>query len=211
MRSYTKIAFTPSVQAAQSSHGTRQVAERMASMDFDDSSLSDREAGFIRARDSFYIASVNEAGWPYIQHRGGPVGFLRVVDERTLAFADYQGNRQYITQGNVTVDNRVSLFLMDYSRRRRLKIFARTEVLTPNARPDLTAAVVDPEYRAKVERIIIFRVEAFDWNCPQHITPRWSAAELEQQLEPVFARIAALEAENSALQAELTHFVATCD
>jgi hypothetical protein len=214
MRSYTTIAFTPSVQAAQEAHGTKHTADRMARMAVEDRHLSERERAFISDRDSFYVASVTEDGWPYVQHRGGPPGFLKVVDDRTLAFADYSGNRQYITQGNVAHDDRVSLFLVDYPNRRRLKIFARAEVVAGEADPELAEVVTDADYRAQVDRVVRFRVEAFDWNCPQHITPRWTAEELapvRERLERLEDENERLRRENQQLLAEQSHFVAQCD
>ncbi|MFO1112435.1 MAG: pyridoxamine 5'-phosphate oxidase family protein [Rhodospirillales bacterium] len=132
------------------------------------------EAAFIAARDSFYIATVSETGWPYIQHRGGPRGFLKLVDDRTLAFADYRGNRQYISVSNVATNDRACLFLMDYPRRARLKAYVRVEIVALDAEPELTEIVTTPDYKVKLERIFRLRLQAFDWNCPQHITPRFT-------------------------------------
>jgi predicted pyridoxine 5'-phosphate oxidase superfamily flavin-nucleotide-binding protein len=135
-----------------------------------------------------------------VQHRGGPRGFLKVVDDRTLAFADYSGNRQYISLGNVAANDRAALILMDYARRSRLKIYARVETVAPAANPELTALVSMPGYRARVERIIVLRLEAFDWNCPQHITPRFTETEIDEATRPLRERLAQLEAENAALR-----------
>jgi predicted pyridoxine 5'-phosphate oxidase superfamily flavin-nucleotide-binding protein len=164
--------------------------------------LGDREIAFIAARDSFYLASLTEAGAPYIQHRGGPVGFLRVLDERTLGFADYSGNRQLLTTGHLRRDPRVALFLMDYPARRRLKIDGEAEVIALEDDPHLVERLgpQGPEAGA-VERLFRIRVEAFDWNCPQFITPRFTVAEVEARLRPLQERIAALEAENLRLAA----------
>jgi predicted pyridoxine 5'-phosphate oxidase superfamily flavin-nucleotide-binding protein len=156
--------------------------------------LSAREIAFISARDSFYLASLTEAGAPYLQHRGGPVGFLRVLDERTLGFADYGGNRQLLTAGHLRRDPRVALFLMDYPGRRRLKIDGEAEVLPLADAPQL-AEQLEPQAAGEVERLFRIRVEAFDWNCPQFITPRFTAAELEAQQRPLLERIAELEEE----------------
>ncbi len=158
---------------------------------------------FIAERDSFYIASVSETGWPYVQHRGGPRGFLKVVDDRTLAFADYSGNRQYISTGNVAANSRACLFLMDYPRRTRLKIYAHAEVLTLDAEPDLTQMLSPQGYRARPERLFRLRLDAFDWNCPQHITPRFTEAEITEAIRPLRDRLAELEAENAELRARL--------
>jgi len=176
-RQYPAVAFTDSVRAVQDHYGTRHQNEKLAASDFDDRRFSNREAEFIAERDSFYLASVNEQGWPYVQFRGGPKGFLKVLDEGTLAYADFRGNLQYITTGNVAHDERVSLILMDYAGRKRLKIMARAEIFDAADHPEWIAQVEDPDYRARVERAVVLRVEAFDWNCPQHITPRFTEEE----------------------------------
>jgi predicted pyridoxine 5'-phosphate oxidase superfamily flavin-nucleotide-binding protein len=178
-RRYTELTFTDSVKSVQEQYGTRASAERMEQLPVDDRHLSPREQAFVEARDGFYMASVNQQGWPYVQFRGGPVGFLRVVDECTLGYADYRGNRQYITTGNVRSDDRVALILMDYPNRRRLKVMARMRVHEAADRPDLVEKLHDPDYPAEVERVVLLHVEAFDWNCPQHITPRYTVEEIE--------------------------------
>jgi predicted pyridoxine 5'-phosphate oxidase superfamily flavin-nucleotide-binding protein len=165
--------------------------------------FGENEAAFIAERDSFYMATVSETGWPYVQHRGGPRGFLKLVDDRTLAFADYRGNRQYISTGNLAADDRACLFLMDYARRARLKIYVRVETLSLDADPDLTALVAMPEYGAKLERVFRLRLEAFDWNCSQHITPRFTEGEVSVAVRPLRERLAELEAENATLRARL--------
>lgn len=199
---FLDIAITPSVRAAQAKMGADGIWR-----DFEGDRTSDRftdsEAAFIAARDSFYIATVSETGWPYVQHRGGPPGFLKLIDERTLAFADYRGNRQYISTGNVAANGRASLFLMDYPNRARLKIYAEAEIVDLEAEPDLAAAVAMPGYRAKVERLYRLRLAAFDWNCPQHITPRFTEAEIAEAIQPLRDRLGQLEAENQALRARL--------
>ena len=177
-RKYTELTFTDAVKQAQSHYGSRDSAAKVEAWDIDDRHLSDRESQFIAARDSFYMATVGEAGWPYVQFRGGPAGFVRVLDDTTLGYADYLGNRQYISTGNLRGDDRAALFFMDYANRKRLKVMAHTEVIDAAERPDLRARLEDADYRARVERLVLFRVVAFDWNCPQHITPRWSAEEL---------------------------------
>jgi hypothetical protein len=165
---YAEIAFTPNVESLQQTHGSARQYARLRAFGHDNSRLGPAEADFISARDSFYIATVSETGWPYIQHRGGPEGFLRVLDDHTLGFLDFRGNRQYITTGNVQSNDRVSLFLMDYARRARLKIFGHLEIAAVADHPELAL----PGYKAVPERAMLIRVEAFDWNCPQHITPR---------------------------------------
>lgn len=165
--------------------------------------LTENEIAFIATRDSFYIASVSETGWPYVQHRGGKTGFLKVVDPQTMAFADYRGNRQYISAGNFAANDRACLFLMDYVRRTRLKVYAHVERLTLDADPSLTDLVSDPTYRGRAERIFKLRLEAYDWNCPQHIIPRYTEQQVEQAVEPLRQKLQQLEAENAALRARL--------
>ena len=176
-RKYTELTFTDSVQEAQTHYGSRATAAKVAAWEMDDEHLSDGEASFIAERDSFYMATVNEGGWPYLQFRGGPRGFLKVLDEQTLGYADFRGNKQYISTGNLRSDDRVALFFMDYPNRRRLKLMARTEVFDAAERPDLQDKLADPGYRARIERFVIFHVVAFDWNCPQHIAPRFTEEE----------------------------------
>lgn len=174
---FLDIAITPSVRAAQAEMGADSLWTDFAGhRDFD--RFTEAEAAFIAERDSFYMATVSETGWPYLQHRGGPVGFLKLVDEHTLAFADFRGNRQYISAGNLRANDRVCLFLMDYRRRARLKIYAHAQVLALDADPTLTDRVMVPGYRGRPERIVQLKLQAFDWNCSQHITPRWSEAEI---------------------------------
>ena len=157
--------------------------------------LSQAEAEFIAARDSFYLGSISESGWPYIQHRGGHQGFLRVIDERTLAFADYKGNRQLLTTGNVSVNDRVALFLMDYKNRERLKILGHARVEDARAHPELITQLADPKMRSAVERLVFIDIVSFDWNCPKYITPRYSVEEVNELVGPLKTRIAELEAQ----------------
>ena len=204
---FLDIASTPSVRAAQEANGSRELWQR-----FDGDRASDRftenEIAFIEARDSFYLASVSESGWPYVQHRGGPTGFLKVLDETTLGFADFRGNRQYISLGNISADDRVALILMDYPNRTRLKILAHMEARELDAASDLASRLALPRYRGKPERAFLLHLETFDWNCPQHITPRFTAAEIETAVSPLRTRIAALEAENRALRAQIAGLAA---
>ena len=151
------------------------------------------------------MATVSETGCPYVQHRGGPRGFLKVVDEKTLAFADYRGNRQYISTGNLAADDRACLFLMDYPHRARLKIYAHAEAFSLDDDPDLTAFVAMPDYKAKLERIFRLRLETFDWNCPQHITPRFTEQEVTEAVRPLRDHLAQLETENAELLARLAN------
>jgi predicted pyridoxine 5'-phosphate oxidase superfamily flavin-nucleotide-binding protein len=200
---FLDIASTASVRAAQEANGVGEYWEN-----FRGNRPSDRftpaEAAFIAERDSLYMATVSESGWPYVQHRGGPPGFIRILDDRRLAIPDFRGNRQYISTGNLAANDRAALILMDYPNRRRLKLYAHVEARDLAADPVLAAELALPGYWAKVERGLIMRLVAFDWNCPQHINPRFSEAELAPALAPLRARLEALEAENQALRAMLT-------
>lgn len=201
-RRFAEISFTPSVRAAQERHGVRT---RNAGFEADDEprrdTITEHEAAFIAERDSFYFASHGteadgRPGWPYVQHRGGPKGFLRVLDGRTLGYADFRGNRQYLSVGNIAADDRVSLFLIDYRNRRRLKIWARARAVSEADDPETVARLAVPDYPARVEHGVLMTVEAVDWNCPQHITPRVPLAEVQplvEELERLRARVADLE------------------
>ena len=167
---FLNIATTPSVKAAQQANGSAQFWEGFKGRrEF--ARFTENERQFIAQRDSLYMATVSESGWPYVQHRGGPPGFLRVVDDKTLAFADFRGNRRYISVGNLAADNRAALILMDYPHRQRLKIYGRVEAKDLRSDPEFAAALAMPGYRAKTERVSLVHLETFDWNCPQHITP----------------------------------------
>jgi len=201
---FAELMFTPTVKALQTRHGSRDAYRRFEDPEAPSRDrFGEKEAEFIAARDSFYLASVTETGWPYVQHRGGPAGFLKLLDERTIGFADFSGNRQYVSVGNLTTDDRIAMFLMDYRNRRRLKILGHARIVDEAAEPDLMARLELPDYRARVERGIVIRLEGFDWNCPQHITPRFSDAEVEATIEPLRHRIAELERDNAALRARL--------
>lgn len=189
---FAELAFTPEVKAAQERNGSRLAYARMEAGEDHHNVLGPSEAGFIAARDSFYMATVSETGWPYIQHRGGPIGFVRALDDKTIGFADFRGNRQYVSVGNLQSEDRVSLFLMDYPNRARLKILGRARIVDANDKETLRRLSM-PEYRAQVERGIVISIEAFDWNCPQHITPRFTLAEIEEGTAPLRQRIAELE------------------
>ena len=191
MRRFPEITFDEGVRDAQSRYGTRQQMERFAELPHEDSRLSVNEATFIGERDGFYLASVNAEGWPYVQFRGGPKGFLKVLDGKTLGFADFRGNRQYISTGNVSRNDRVALILMDYANRQRLKVLAHARVVELADDPELIDRLTMPDYPARVERGIVLDVEAYDWNCPQHITPRFTVEELLErvpQLKDVIAQ-----------------------
>jgi predicted pyridoxine 5'-phosphate oxidase superfamily flavin-nucleotide-binding protein len=201
---FGELMFAPTVKSVQEAMGSRASYARFEAPD---APARDRftaqEAAFIAARDTFYMATVSETGWPYVQHRGGPPGFLKVLDERTLGFADYRGNKQYVSVGNLLTDDRVSLFLVDYPARRRLKILGHARALDGTTEPDLLQRLRD-DYDARVERGILITLEGFDWNCPQHITPRFTEAEIAEALVPLHDRLRSLEAENAALRARLT-------
>ena len=176
-RKYAELTFTPSVVERQEHYGHRASGERMASLAMDDEHLSFTEIAFLARRDSFYMATITQTGWPYLQHRGGPPGFVRVLDPQSFGFADYRGNRQYLSTGNVRANDRVALFFMDYPGRKRLKIMATAEIHDAAGRPDLFEKLADPDSKGKVERLFVFHLVAFDWNCPQYITPRFTQAE----------------------------------
>jgi predicted pyridoxine 5'-phosphate oxidase superfamily flavin-nucleotide-binding protein len=176
---YAQIMFSPAAKRLQERFGSKRQYERMAEAGAAHDALGGPERGFIAERDSFYLASVTEDGWPYIQHRGGPAGFLRVLGPKRLAFADFGGNRQYITAGNAVTSDKVALFLMSYAEQARLKLIGHLRVVELGEDPELEAAVAVPGYRAEVERVMVIEVEAFDWNCSQHITPRWSKGEID--------------------------------
>jgi predicted pyridoxine 5'-phosphate oxidase superfamily flavin-nucleotide-binding protein len=198
---FLEIAITPNVRLAQAEMGADQIW--LGDHNRESDIFTENEIAFIAARDSFYMASVSESGWPYVQHRGGPRGFLKIVDNKTLAFADYKGNRQYISTGNFIANDRACLFLVDYPRRVRLKIYMHVEKRALDADPALTELVFDAGYRAKAERIFRLRLEAFDWNCPQHITPRYTEHEVEKAVTPLHERLNQLEAENAELRNRL--------
>ena len=200
---FLDIAITPDVMDVQhvmGSDGMCQSPRRPRRVE----RFSDSEEEMITSRDSFYLATLSQTGWPYIQHRGGPAGFLHLLDDTTLAMADFGGNRQYITTGNLRGSDRACLFLMDYPRRARLKIYATIEVLAKEDAPELLARVTPENYRARVERIYRFHLQAFDWNCPQHITPRYSPQQIAEYSQTLQQRIHELEQENQRLQQQLT-------
>lgn len=176
-QNYTQFAFTPSVKAAQERDGSRRIYQRMEQGP-DRYLLTEEETVFIAGLEFFFMSTVGENGWPYVQYRGGPKGFLKVLDERTLAFADFGGNRQLISVGNIQSGAKVALILLDFPARERLKIWATAEVKDVSEVPELAAELTDPDYKATVQRVITLRVEAYDWNCPQHIQPRYTQEEI---------------------------------
>ena len=196
-RKFAAIAFTASVKAAQRRYGSRPANEALERARNPRDRLTAVEIAFIQARDSFYQATVSDTGWPYVQFRGGPAGFLKVLDAQTLGYADFRGNLQYLSVGNLAAEERVALILMDYARRRRLKIWATASVVDPDADPDLVRRLAEPGYPARIERAVVMSVAAVDWNCPQHITPRFTAAEIDQGLAAASKRRAALGSSGS--------------
>ncbi len=199
---FAEITFTDAVKAAQERHGSRAGYARMETETAPRRDrLTARERQFIAARDGFYQATVNEDGWPYVQFRGGLPGFLKVLGEQTIAYADFSGNKQYLSTGNLARNDRIALILMDYAGRRRLKLWGRARLVDAAADPFLLEQLADPDYPAKIERAVVITIEALDWNCPQHITQRFTETELEAALTPVREEIATLRAENARLRA----------
>jgi len=201
VKTFAEIAFTTAVQGLQEKHGSRATYSRMQRESEPGDGLGAREAEYLANADSFYLASVGETGWPYVQHRGGPRGFLKLLSPTCIVFADFRGNRQFVTAGNCSADDRVSLIIVDYPNRRRLKILGRLRFIDiSDADRELSALVELPEYRANIEWVAMIEVEAFDWNCPQHITPRFTLAQVEAASQSLHARIAELEAEATLLR-----------
>jgi len=198
MPNNSDIVFTPSARRAQIARGSAKHYDKRADAGFPDQ-ITPELAGFVDALDTAFLATVSAAGAPYIQHRGGPKGFIKVIDDRTLGFADFAGNRQYITISNLADDDRAFLFLLDFANRRRIKLWGRARVVEDDAA--LLDRLIDPAYKARPERAILFTVEAWDINCSQHITDRYTTAEVAQAVDGLRQRIAALEAENAELRA----------
>jgi uncharacterized protein len=200
-RRFAELAFTPLVKEQQKQHGSRHQYERVEQSLYLGDELGPDEQEFVRERDGFYMASVSETGWPYVQYRGGEKGFLRVLDGRTLGFADLRGNKQYISVGNLKHDDRVTLFLMDYRMQNRLKIMGRAEVHEGDAvARELIEKLRVKTEKTPAERTVVIHVEAFDWNCQQHITPRYTEEEMAEMLAPMRRRMEELEGENKRLR-----------
>lgn len=196
------LTFTPSVKKTQEHYGTRRNYARYESGEPDFFGFTEEETEFIAERDSFYLATVGENNQPYVQFRGGPPGFLKVLDAQTLGYDDFRGNLQYISTGNLSVNNRAALILMDYPNQRRLKILARAEIKDVADAPELAEQLKVLNYKAKIERTVILHIEAFDWNCPRHITPRYTIEEIKAMSEPLYEHIEKLEAEIRRLKGE---------
>jgi predicted pyridoxine 5'-phosphate oxidase superfamily flavin-nucleotide-binding protein len=203
---YGAIAFTPHVKDLQERYGSRRFygrhALRSGQADGPDPLTADVR-DYLAERDSFYLATVSETGWPYVQFRGGPPGFLRFVDEHTIGWADFRGNLQHVSTGNLATDGRVALLIMDYPNRRRLKMFGHARVVFAEDDPALVGSLTHADYQAVVERAVVVTVDAFDWNCPQHITPRYTAEEIQPLLTGLRSRVDALEEENARLRSAL--------
>lgn len=197
---FANIAFTANVKAVQAHMGSREAYghHEQEQEPAQEPVLGPHEIAFIEARDSFYLGTVSEAGWPYVQHRGGPSGFLKVLDARTIGYADFSGNRQYISTGNLAGDDRVSLFLMDYPHQARLKFFGRARVIYEDDDSELLARLDNPHYRARVERGIVIRIEGFDWNCPKYITPRYTEDEVAQRIREATSALTAQASQPNA-------------
>lgn len=203
-RAFAEITFTPAVLKAQERLGSRDGYAKFLDPDTSRRDrLREQEASFIAALDGFYQATVSESGWPYVQFRGGPKGFLKVLDERTVAYADFRGNRQYLSVGNLAGDDRMALILMDYRNQRRLKLWGRARMVDVGDDPDLVARLHDAAYDAKPERAVLIAVEAVDWNCPQHIPRRLTVEEFAEDLAPLLAELDRLRGENVALREAL--------
>ncbi|MFN0015223.1 MAG: pyridoxamine 5'-phosphate oxidase family protein [Saprospiraceae bacterium] len=199
---YSRLAFTDAVKAMQEENGSRRSYDRMEKQHVTDG-LSGNEIAFIEDQDHFFMASFGENGYPYIQHRGGPAGFLKVLDENTLAFVDFIGNKQYITMGNLQTNPNVALIMVSYPQRARLKIYAKARIVALADDPSLFDKIDPADYPHRPERMLVLDVQAFDWNCPQHITPRYTVADIELAFASQKAYLANLETENLALKTEL--------
>lgn len=200
-RAFAKLAFTPSVQAIQEQQGSAEAYQKFLENEAEEANkLTNREIEFISERDGFYQSSVSETNWPYVQFRGGPKGFLKILDEQTIAYADYRGNRQYISTGNLTTNKRTSLILMDYPNRRRLKIWGEVNIIDATSDPSLISSLNDETYKALPERAVLITIKAFDWNCPQHIPQRLTLEELEPNIQPLREEIEKLKEENKRLK-----------
>src|ERR1700734_2223476 len=178
--SFGSLVFTPLVKKLQERYGSRRQYERMEDVRGSQDRLTEFETQFLAERDSFYWATIGATGWPYVQHRGGPKGFLKVIDDHTLAFADLRGNKQYISTGNLLTDDRVALIMVDYPRQARLKILGRAEIFEGETAKEWLSRGRCPAEKAEIERVFVIHVEAYDWNCPKHITPRYTAEEIRE-------------------------------
>ena len=201
-KNFAEIGFSAAAKKLQEQFGSRASYARMEGKTIYDG-LSQYEQDFISQRDSFYLATSGENGYPYIQHRGGPKGFLKVLDANRLGFIDFKGNMQFISVGNITTNNKVSMILVDYPNRKRLKIYAKAEIVELKDNPELHQLLDLETYSFQPERLMVLHIEAFDWNCPQHITPRFTVQEIQEVLQPQYEHIKNLESEIVELKAKL--------
>lgn len=201
-KNFAEIAFTDAVKKLQEKNGSRKGYERMEKFNIVDG-LTESEMAFIENRDSFYLASIGSNDFPYVQHRGGPKGFLKVLDSKRLGFIDFTGNKQYVSVGNMKTHNHVSLIMVDYPTRTRLKAFAKAEVIELKDNTELYQSLDLKEYKFRPERMMVFHIEAYDWNCPQHITPRYTVDEINEAFAPQKEYIATLEEEIRLLKEKI--------
>ena len=204
--SFASLVFTPLVKKLQERHGSRRQYERMEKAGGSHDRFTEFETEFLAQRDSFYWATVGTTGWPYVQHRGGIKGFIKVIDDHTLAIADYSGNKQYVSTGNLLTDNRVAMIMVDYPRQARLKILGKVEIFEGAEAERWLPLVRVPGEKSAIERVFVIHLQAYDWNCPQHITPRYTADELREGMQSVESQVQALEQENEKLRKELAQF-----
>ena len=203
-KGFGSFVFTPVVKALQERYGSRRQYERLEKSGDAPASLGAEEIEFLGERDTFFMASVGASGWPYVQHRGGPKGFLKVIDDRTVAFADFRGNKQYISTGNLMTDDRVAIILIDFPRQLRLKILGHAEIFEGDKAKEWIDKVRYPKYKAVVERVYVIRLEAYDWNCQQHIIPRFTEEEIHDAVEPLEKQAHELQEENQKLREEIS-------
>lgn len=201
-KNFAEIAFTDSVKKLQEQHGSRRGYERMEKFNNVDG-LTMNEVTFIQNRDSFYLASIGVKEFPYVQHRGGPKGFLKVLDSKRIGFIDFVGNKQYVSVGNMATNNNVSLIMIDYPSKTRLKIFAKAEVVELKDNLELYDSLQLEDYKFRPERMLIFNIEAYDWNCPQHIIPRYTVDEINDAFSPQQEYIKSLEKEIKELKEQV--------
>ena len=201
-KNFAAIAFSDAVKEMQEKQGSRTSYARMEKNNFVDG-LTENEVNFIEQRDSFYMASIGEKGFPYVQHRGGPKGFLKILDANRLGFIDFSGNLQYISVGNILTNKNVALIMVDYPARARLKIFATVEIISLTENDSLYSKLNLREYKFRPERMMVFNIEAYDWNCPQHITPRYTVAEIEGVFDSQKNYINVLESEIKELKQKI--------
>lgn len=199
---YSEIGFSDAAKLLQEKHGSRAVYDQMEKRNVVDG-LTDNEISFINNQDHFYMASLGENGFPYIQHRGGPSGFVNVLDDKTIAFVDFSGNKQYISAGNIETEPKVALIMVSYPHKARLKLYAKARIVELADDPKLFARIDVTGYKHKAERMMVLDILAYDWNCPQHITPRYTAEEVESAFSSQRRRIAELEEDNKRMKAEL--------